>query len=112
MASYLRLRQICLVAAHLEPEILLVDEVLAVGDTAFQNKSLNKMGDVVKGGRTVFFVSHNIAAIKALKSKNPKLGVPEFKDLTGVSRKYAIPLLEYLDRQRVTRRVGDERMIL
>ncbi len=53
-----------------------------------------------------------IAAIKALKSKNPKLGVPEFKDLTGVSRKYAIPLLEYLDRQRVTRRVGDERVIL
>jgi len=53
-----------------------------------------------------------IAAIKALKSRNPKLGVAEFKDLTGVSRKYAIPLLEYLDRQRVTRRVGDERMIL
>jgi lipopolysaccharide transport system ATP-binding protein len=54
------------VAAHLEPEILLIDEVLAVGDFAFQNKSLNKMGDVVKGGRTVFLVSHNMAAIKAL----------------------------------------------
>lgn len=53
-----------------------------------------------------------IEDIKALKSKNPKLGVGEFKDLTGVSRKFAIPLLEYLDRQRVTRRVGDERMIL
>jgi selenocysteine-specific elongation factor len=53
-----------------------------------------------------------IAGIKALKPKNPRLGVGEFKDLTGVSRKYAIPLLEYLDRQRVTRRVGDERMIL
>jgi selenocysteine-specific elongation factor len=53
-----------------------------------------------------------IADVKALKSKNPKLGVGEFKDLTGVSRKFAIPLLEYLDRQRVTRRVGDERMIL
>ena len=53
-----------------------------------------------------------IAGIRALKSRNPKLGVAEFKDLTGVSRKYAIPLLEYLDRQRVTRRVGDERMIL
>ena len=50
--------------------------------------------------------------VKALKSKNPKLGVGEFKDLTGVSRKFAIPLLEYLDRQRVTRRVGDERVIL
>jgi selenocysteine-specific elongation factor len=53
-----------------------------------------------------------IANVKALKSKNPKLGVSEFKDLTGVTRKYAIPLLEYLDRQRVTRRVGDERTIL
>ncbi len=53
-----------------------------------------------------------VTDVKALKSKNPKLGVGEFKDLTGVTRKYAIPLLEYLDRQRVTRRVGDERMIL
>ena len=53
-----------------------------------------------------------IADVKTLKSKNPKTGVGEFKDLTGVSRKFAIPLLEYLDRQWVTRRVGDERMIL
>jgi selenocysteine-specific elongation factor len=53
-----------------------------------------------------------IADVRALKSKNPKLGVGEFKSLTGVTRKHAIPLLEYLDRQRVTRRVGDERMIL
>jgi selenocysteine-specific elongation factor len=53
-----------------------------------------------------------IADVKALKSKNPKFGVGEFKNLTGVTRKHAIPLLEYLDRQRVTRRVGDERMIL
>ena len=53
-----------------------------------------------------------IADVRALKSKAPKLGVTEFKDLTGISRKYAIPLLEYLDRQRVTRRIGDERTIL
>ncbi len=46
------------------------------------------------------------------KTKSPKIGVAQFKDLTGVSRKYAIPLLEYLDRERVTRRVGDERVIL
>jgi lipopolysaccharide transport system ATP-binding protein len=51
------------VAAHLEPEILLVDEVLAVGDTEFQKKCLGKMGDVSKEGRTVLFVSHNMAAI-------------------------------------------------
>lgn len=53
-----------------------------------------------------------ISDVKARKSKNPKLGVSEFKDLAGVSRKFAIPLLEYLDRQRITRRVGDDRMIL
>jgi len=54
------------VAAHLEPEILLVDEVLAVGDAAFQKKCLGKMGDVAKGGRTILFVSHNTSAIQAL----------------------------------------------
>ncbi|MDD1702932.1 MAG: ABC transporter ATP-binding protein [Methanoregula sp.] len=51
------------VAAHLEPEILLVDEVLAVGDAAFQKKCLGKMGDVAKEGRTVVFVSHNMNAV-------------------------------------------------
>ncbi len=50
--------------------------------------------------------------VVANKSKTPKLSVPQFKDLFDVSRKYAIPLLEYLDRERVTRRVGDERIIL
>jgi homopolymeric O-antigen transport system ATP-binding protein len=54
------------VAAHLEPEILLVDEVLAVGDAAFQRKSLAKMNEVAKEGRTVIFVSHNLAIIQAL----------------------------------------------
>jgi lipopolysaccharide transport system ATP-binding protein len=54
------------VAAHLEPEILLVDEVLAVGDAAFQKKCLGKMGDVAREGRTVLFVSHNMAAVKNL----------------------------------------------
>jgi ABC-type polysaccharide/polyol phosphate transport system ATPase subunit len=51
------------VAAHLEPEILIVDEVLAVGDAEFQKKCLGKMGDVAKGGRTVLFVSHNLGAL-------------------------------------------------
>jgi lipopolysaccharide transport system ATP-binding protein len=54
------------VAAHLEPEILIVDEVLAVGDAEFQKKCLGKMGDVTQEGRTVLFVSHNMAAIKQL----------------------------------------------
>ena len=51
------------VAAHLEPEILLIDEVLAVGDAAFQKKCLGKMSDIAKHGRTVLFVSHNTAAM-------------------------------------------------
>ena len=57
------------VAAHLEPEILLVDEVLAVGDITFQKKCMGKMGDVARAGRTVVLVSHNMAAINALSSR-------------------------------------------
>ncbi|HET59761.1 MAG TPA: ABC transporter ATP-binding protein, partial [Chloroflexi bacterium] len=57
------------VAAHLEPEILLVDEVLAVGDASFQKKCLGKMGDIAGEGRTVLFVSHNMAAVQSLCSK-------------------------------------------
>ncbi|MCE5324021.1 ABC transporter ATP-binding protein [bacterium] len=54
------------VAAHLEPEILIVDEVLAVGDAQFQKKCLGKMGEVARSGRTVLFVSHNMAAVSQL----------------------------------------------
>jgi lipopolysaccharide transport system ATP-binding protein len=57
------------VAAHLEPEILIVDEVLAVGDVAFQKKCLGKMGDIARDGRTVLFVSHNMAAVQGLCSR-------------------------------------------
>lgn len=54
------------VAAHLEPEILIIDEVLAVGDIAFQKKCLGKMNEVAKAGRTVLFVSHDLSAVNAL----------------------------------------------
>jgi lipopolysaccharide transport system ATP-binding protein len=54
------------VAAHLEPEILIVDEVLAVGDASFQKKCLGKMGEVAREGRTVIFVSHNMGAVRSL----------------------------------------------
>ena len=54
------------IAAHLEPEILVVDEVLAVGDAEFQKKSIGKMGSVAKEGRTILFVSHNMSAIEGL----------------------------------------------
>jgi lipopolysaccharide transport system ATP-binding protein len=54
------------VASHLEPEIMVIDEVLAVGDVSFQKKCLGKMGDVAQEGRTVLFVSHNMVAIQSL----------------------------------------------
>ena len=62
------------VAAHLDPEILLVDEVLAVGDAAFQKKCLGKMGDVAGEGRTVLFVSHNMPAIQTTLSEDGMAG--------------------------------------
>ena len=65
-SSGMQVRLAFAVAAHLEPEILLIDEVLAVGDAAFQRKCLGKMGDVTREGRTVLFVSHNMGAIATL----------------------------------------------
>ncbi|HVM91300.1 MAG TPA: SelB C-terminal domain-containing protein, partial [Terriglobales bacterium] len=71
---------------------------------------------LVKVGEDLVFHRDALAALRKLviaqKSKTPKLNVVAFKDLVGVTRKYAIPLLEWLDSQRVTRRVGDERVIL
>jgi lipopolysaccharide transport system ATP-binding protein len=65
-SSGMHMRLAFAVAAHLEPDILLVDEVLAVGDAAFQKKCLGKMGDVAKRGRTVLFVSHNLGSLANL----------------------------------------------
>src|SRR3990170_2066199 len=68
-SSGMNVRLAFAVAAHLEPDILLVDEVLAVGDVAFQRKSLGKMSSVAQEGRTVVFISHNMAAIQNLCSR-------------------------------------------
>jgi lipopolysaccharide transport system ATP-binding protein len=68
-SSGMRVRLAFSVAAHLEPEILIIDEVLAVGDAAFQKKCLNKMEGVAKQGRTVLFVSHNMGMVSELCSK-------------------------------------------
>lgn len=65
-SSGMFLRLAFAVAAHLEPDVLIVDEVLAVGDAAFQRKCLGRMGDVANSGRTVLFVSHNMGAIRSL----------------------------------------------
>ncbi len=68
-SSGMQVRLAFAVAAHLEPEVLLIDEVLAVGDIGFQKKCLGKMGDVARGGRTILFVSHNMQAVGKLCSK-------------------------------------------
>lgn len=68
-SSGMQLRLAFSVAAFLEPEILIIDEVLAVGDAEFQKKCLGKMEDVSKSGRTILFVSHNMAAVESLCSK-------------------------------------------
>jgi lipopolysaccharide transport system ATP-binding protein len=80
------------VAAHLEPEILIVDEVLAVGDAAFQKKCLGRMRDVASTGRTVIFVSHNMAAVSALCTQAMVLweGMVEYElgTVEGAVQKY------------------------
>jgi lipopolysaccharide transport system ATP-binding protein len=98
------------VAAHLEPEILIVDEVLAVGDAAFQKKCLGKMGNIAKRGRTVLFVSHNAAAVEALCHRACRLKDGKLVDfgsardvvsgyLEEVSLTRSIPLRDRKDRQ-------------
>jgi len=109
-SSGMYLRLAFAVAAHLEPEILLVDEVLAVGDASFQKKCLGKMEEVHKGGRTVFFVSHNMAAITSLctlgflidggrlvLSGSPHSLVEEY--LSSVRNCASIPVSERKDRR-------------
>ncbi len=81
-SSGMYLRLAFSVAAHLEPDILIIDEVLAVGDADFQKKCMGKMGSVAKEGRTVLFVSHNLAAIKNLCSNAVLLNQGRVK-LTG-----------------------------
>jgi len=68
-SSGMNVRLAFAVAAHLDPEILIIDEVLAVGDTLFQQKCIDKMTDISKSGRTILFVSHNLTAVKALCNK-------------------------------------------
>jgi lipopolysaccharide transport system ATP-binding protein len=99
------------VAAHLETEILIVDEVLAVGDTAFQRKCLGKMDDVVRGGRTVLFVSHNMASMQALCNRGIFLQngtIFQDSDMTTVVKTY-LQLLERTatqDLRTITERSG------
>ncbi len=98
------------VAAHLEPEILIIDEVLAVGDAAFQKRCLGKMGDVAKEGRTVLLVSHNLVAVQGLCRKTILLrdGTIEYRGETkkaielyqnGIKLYSNAPIRERTDRE-------------
>jgi len=80
-------------------QILLREKVLVRvnAELVFHRAALERLGALLKEYK---------------KTKGERIGVPAFKELTGITRKYAIPLLEYLDRQRLTRRAGDERVIL
>ena len=101
------------VAAHLNPEILVVDEVLAVGDAAFQRKCLGKMGDIAKAGKTVLFVSHNAAAIEALCGRciwlsegqvrmdgEPRKLLHEYHTLNSDPKNAVIPLDHHVGRSK------------
>ena len=94
-SSGMHVRLAFAVAAHLEPEILVIDEVLAVGDAEFQKKCLGKMSEVARGGRTILFVSHNHAAVRSLCSHgivlrggkaSPKLDVQAALDSYSAER--------------------------
>lgn len=90
-SSGMKVRLAFSVAAHLDPEILLIDEVLAVGDAAFQKKCLSKMDDVAKGGRTVLFVSHQLGMVRTLCTRGVLLkgGMMDFQgDIGAVLDRY------------------------
>jgi len=96
------------VAAHLEPEILIVDEVLAVGDAEFQKKCLGKMEQVGKEGRTVIFVSHNMAAIQSLCTSAIHLNQGKIDGKGSVSDQ----INNYLSIQQKIRSIGSESNVL
>jgi lipopolysaccharide transport system ATP-binding protein len=109
-SSGMYLRLAFAVAAHLEPEILIVDEVLAVGDAEFQKKCLGKMGDVARQGRTVLFVSHNMGAVAALCSRgivledgsvvcDAETEVAISRYMRGISTEASVPLAARKARQ-------------
>jgi len=94
------------VASHLEPEILLVDEVLAVGDAAFQKKCLGRMDKVAKEGRTVLFVSHNLTAVKSLCRRTLRLEQGRIVD-SGDTEQVVLKYIQSETQTRMQRRWDD-----
>ncbi len=103
------------VAAHLEPEILLVDEVLAVGDAAFQKKCVGKMAEVAKIGRTVLFVSHNTGAVREFCEKVLVLDNGEFSFIGSAAlgvKEYLRRILYENDRKALSEGIGFGRLLI
>ena len=98
-SSGMRLRLAFSVAAYLEPEILLIDEVLAVGDVEFQKKCLGKMDEVSKSGRTVLFVSHNLGAVRQLCERSFLLNHGKIQNIGFTSN----IINEYLSNKKLTK---------
>jgi lipopolysaccharide transport system ATP-binding protein len=93
-SSGMQMRLAFAVAAHLEPTIILVDEVLAVGDLAFQKKCLGKMGDVAREGRTVMFVSHDLTSVQVLCQRAIRLAHGRIQGIGPVTTEIAAYLSE------------------
>jgi lipopolysaccharide transport system ATP-binding protein len=93
-SSGMQMRLAFAVAAHLEPTILLVDEVLAVGDVAFQKKCIGKMGDVAREGRTVLFVSHDLTSIQVLCQRAIRLAHGQIQGMGAVNEQITAYLSE------------------
>jgi len=95
------------VAAHLDPEILVIDEVLAVGDAEFQKKCLGKMNDVAKGGRTVLFVSHNMGAMQTLCTQAVRLKAGQIEGHGPVNEQIEL----YLNSDQGRKEVGPDKAV-
>jgi lipopolysaccharide transport system ATP-binding protein len=93
-SSGMQMRLAFAVAAHLDPEIMLVDEVLAVGDQAFQQRCLGKMGDVAREGRTVLFVSHDLTSVQVLCQRAVRLAHGQVQGIGPVSEQVNAYLAE------------------
>src|SRR5437762_3427406 len=105
-SSGMHMRLAFAVAAHLEPEVLIIDEVLAVGDAQFQKKCLGKMGEVAKQGRTVLFVSHNLTAVKRLCRRTLRLDRGQIVD-SGDTEQVVLNYLQSETQTRMQRRWDD-----
>lgn len=105
-SSGMRVRLGFAVAAHLEPEVLLIDEVLAVGDAEFQQKCLGKMSEVATEGRTVLFVSHNMAAVQSLCNRGIYLQKGEILVDGSISEAVAmyLKIIEEISQQEISER--------